>query len=101
MIGEMQSWKLVPEAYLVEPGCDLPGVVKMRPNGGIRMFVVCGGEGTIYAIAGILADTDATLGIIPIGTRNNTALSLGTYRMIYQLPSPFFEQASASKWTLA
>ena len=44
---------------------------------GIRMFVVCGGDGTISAVARTLAGTHATLGIIPIGTQNNTALSLG------------------------
>jgi diacylglycerol kinase family enzyme len=40
------------------------------------MFVVCGGDGTISAVARTLAGTHATLGIIPIGTQNNTALSL-------------------------
>jgi diacylglycerol kinase (ATP) len=77
VIHEMQTWKLVPEAYLVEPGCDLPGVVRDALDQGIRMFVVCGGDGTISAVARTLAGTHATLGIIPIGTQNNTALSLG------------------------
>jgi diacylglycerol kinase family enzyme len=77
VIHEMQAWKLIPEAYLVEPGCDLPGVVRDALAQGIRMFVVCGGDGTISAVARTLAGTHATLGIIPIGTQNNTALSLG------------------------
>ena len=77
VIHAMQSWKLVPEAFLVEPGCDLSGVVRDALADGIRMFVVCGGDGTISAVAGMLASTPATLGIIPIGTQNNTALSLG------------------------
>lgn len=77
IIHEMQIWKLVPEAYLVEPGCDLPGVVQNALAQGFRMFVVCGGDGTISAVARTLAGTRATLGIIPIGTQNNTALSLG------------------------
>ena len=76
VIHEMQAWKLVPEAYLVEPGCDLPGVVQDALAQGFRMFVVCGGDGTISAVARSLAGTHATLGIIPIGTQNNTALSL-------------------------
>ena len=80
VIHEMQAWKLVPEAYLVEPGCDLPGVVQDALAQGIRMFVVCGGDGTISAVARSLAGTHATLGIIPIGTQNNTALSLGIPR---------------------
>lgn len=77
VIHEMQTWKLVPETFLVEPGCDLPGVIKDALGQGIRLFVVCGGDGTISAVARTLAGTRATLGIIPIGTQNNTALSLG------------------------
>ena len=80
VIHEMQAWKLVPEAFLVEAGCDLPGAVQDALARGIRMFVVCGGDGTISTVARTLAGTPsggATLGIIPIGTQNNTALSLG------------------------
>ena len=67
----------MPEAFLVEGGCDLPGAVSNALAKGIRMFVVCGGDGTVSAVARILAGTRATLGIIPVGTQNNTALSLG------------------------
>ena len=77
VISEMQAWKLVPEAYLVEPGSDLPALVHSALEDGIRMFVVCGGDGTIDVMAGALAGTNATLGIIPTGTQNNVALSLG------------------------
>src|SRR5664280_1480923 len=77
VVHEMQACKLVPETYLVEEGCDLPGVVRDALSQGIRMFVVCGGDGTIPAVARTLAGTRATLGIIPIGTQNNIALSLG------------------------
>jgi diacylglycerol kinase (ATP) len=77
VISAMQAWKLVPEAYLVEPGSDLPAMVQKAIQDGIRMFVVCGGDGTIDVIAGSLAGTNATLGIIPTGTKNNIALSLG------------------------
>ena len=80
VIHEMLAWKLVPEAFLVEAGCDLPGAVRDALAQGIRMFVVCGGDGTISAVSRTLAGAPsarATLGIIPIGTQNNTALSLG------------------------
>ena len=77
VISEMQAWKLIPEAYLVEPGSDLPTVVQEAFEQGMRMFVVCGGDGTIDAVAGALAGRRATLGIIPTGTRNNVAISLG------------------------
>jgi len=77
VIRAMQAWKLVPEAYLVEPGCDLSAVVRNAIVDGMRLFVVCGGDGTIDVMAGALAGTNATLGIIPTGTQNNVALSLG------------------------
>lgn len=77
VIHELQSWKIVPEVFLVEPGCDLPAMIKDSLVRGIRLFVVCGGDGTISTVARSLAGTTATLGIIPIGSQNNTALSLG------------------------
>lgn len=77
VIRAMQAWKLVPDVFLVEPGCDLPAVVHNALEDGIRMFVVCGGDGTIDVMAGTLAGTPATMGIIPTGTQNNVALSLG------------------------
>ncbi len=77
VIREMQAWKLAPEAYLVEPGSDLPAVVHDALKQGFRMVVVCGGDGTIDAVAGAMAGTGAVLGIIPTGTQNNVALSLG------------------------
>jgi diacylglycerol kinase (ATP) len=77
VISAMQAWKLVPEAHLVEPGSDLSEVVRDALKQDIRMFVVCGGDGTIDVVAGALAGTNATLGIIPTGTQNNVALSLG------------------------
>ncbi len=77
IIREMQAWNLAPEPYLVEPDSDLQAVAREALRQGMRMFVVCGGDGTIDVVAGALAGTPATLGIIPTGTRNNVALSLG------------------------
>jgi diacylglycerol kinase (ATP) len=74
---EMQACNLVPETFLIEPGCDLPGMIQDALAREIKMFVVCGGDGTISTAARTLAGTSATLGIIPLGTQNNTALSLG------------------------
>lgn len=77
VIRELQAWKLVPEVFLIEADCDLPGAIQDALAQDIRMFVVCGGDGTISAVAGMLAGSRATLGIIPSGTQNNMALSLG------------------------
>jgi diacylglycerol kinase (ATP) len=77
VIREMLLWKLIPEVFLVEPGCDLAGAVQDALAKGIRLFVICGGDGTISAVARLLVGTRATLGIVPTGTQNNTAMSLG------------------------
>lgn len=76
VIHEMQALRLVPEVYLIEPDCELPGAIADALVRGIRTFVACGGDGTIASVARALADRPATLGIIPGGTRNNIALSL-------------------------
>lgn len=77
VIRAMQQWDLVPQVFLLEDDCDLPGAVNNALARGIDLFVVCGGDGTISAVATALAHTEATLGIIPSGTRNNIAISLG------------------------
>ncbi len=77
VIKEMQAWKLVPEPYLIEPDSDLKEVVADAIAQGMNMIVVCGGDGTISAVARAMIGTKATLGIIPTGTQNNVALSLG------------------------
>jgi diacylglycerol kinase (ATP) len=77
VISEMQSWKIIPEPFLIEPGCNLDEMIHDALSQGVRMFVVCGGDGTISSVARLLTGTHATLGIIPLGTKNNTAISLG------------------------
>jgi diacylglycerol kinase family enzyme len=72
----MQAWNLVPETFLIEPGCDLNKVVQDAIIQGINMIVVCGGDGTIESVAHSILGTTAVLGIIPGGTANNIALSL-------------------------
>jgi len=77
VLKEMQTWKFLPELYLIDPDSDLPGMVEDAISQGIQMFVVCGGDGTISAVTKALMGTNAILGIIPAGTQNNVALSLG------------------------
>ncbi len=75
----LQQLQFVPEVFLIEEGCDLTGAVRTAYAGGVRMFVVCGGDGTISNVARAIDEfsgDSATLGIIPTGTQNNIALSL-------------------------
>jgi YegS/Rv2252/BmrU family lipid kinase len=77
VINELQTWNILPEVHLIEEDGDLTGIIQDALQRGLRMFVVCGGDGTIDGVAAELAGSQATLGIIPTGTRNNVALSLG------------------------
>jgi len=52
-------------------------LVNMHLSKGIRHFVAVGGDGTVNEIAGQLINTDAKLSIIPIGSGNGLARTLG------------------------
>ena len=82
VIKEMQAWRFVAEPFLIEPHCDLNKVVDEAIASGIRMIVVCGGDGTVSSAARAMIGKKAIFGIIPTGTRNNIALSLGIPRDI-------------------
>ncbi|MBM3544529.1 MAG: diacylglycerol kinase family lipid kinase [Alphaproteobacteria bacterium] len=43
----------------------------------IDAIVIGGGDGSIRIVAGVLAETNAPLGVIPLGTRNHFAKDLG------------------------
>ena len=65
VVKELQAWNFVPEAYLVEPESNLAEVVKDAIQRGFRMFVVCGGDGTISTTARSLAGTRVYPGACP------------------------------------
>ncbi len=77
IIEQMQALNIRPEVYMVRPESRIRAVVHNALKRGFTLIVVAGGDGTIDAAAGALVGTQATLGIIPTGTRNNVALSLG------------------------
>jgi diacylglycerol kinase (ATP) len=77
VVAELQALNLLPEVYLVNPEHELRSVVKDDLRRGHRLFVVCGGDGTIDNVAAALAGTSGVMAMIPGGTQNNVALSLG------------------------
>ncbi len=74
---ELQATDIQTEPFLIEPNCDLPKVIQEAIGQGIRLFIACGGDGTVSSVAKELIGTNAILGIIPTGTQNNIAYSLG------------------------
>jgi diacylglycerol kinase (ATP) len=77
ILSEMQDQQVLPEVYITRPDRRLEEVVHGAIKSGIKLIVVAGGDGTIDNIAGAMVGSDATLGIIPTGTRNNVAFNLG------------------------
>lgn len=74
---EMQHQHILPEVYLVQPDSQLDEVVHHAIRAGLKLIVVAGGDGTIDSVIGAMVKSEATLGIIPTGTRNNVAFNLG------------------------
>ena len=77
ILWAMQDHQILPEVYTVRPDSNLEEVVHNAIKSGIKLIVVAGGDGTIDSIVGAMVGQDATLGIIPTGTRNNVAFNLG------------------------
>lgn len=77
ILKSLQLLHYTPEVFVIEKGCDISGVIQNALSRGIQTFAACGGDGTVSAAARGLAGTNATLCIIPSGTQNNIAYSLG------------------------
>jgi len=56
---------------------DVAGIVRQHVQRGRGLFVAAGGDGTINSVIQALVNTDAVLGVIPVGTFNHFARDLG------------------------
>lgn len=63
--------------YPVRRGRDLPDRLDEALAGGPDLLVAGGGDGTIGCAAGRVAGTEVTLGVLPLGTANDFARTLG------------------------
>jgi diacylglycerol kinase (ATP) len=65
---------------LVVQGADAPSArdqLKLAIDGGLDGVLVVGGDGALHGVLDHLADSDLVFGLIPAGTGNDTARSLG------------------------
>ena len=79
-IGEAAAVFRAAGMELVEAGCDAgadigPSILAHRES--VDCIVVGGGDGTINAAARALVDTGLPLGVLPLGTANDFARSVG------------------------
>ena len=80
LLRHLQTQQIQVEVLLVQPEHRLHAVARSAARAGragAKMVIVSGGDGTIENVALGLVGSQTTLGIIPTGTRNNLARSLG------------------------
>ena len=53
------------------------GMAEAAVAAGVELVMICGGDGTIMACLGALADTDVPVALLPLGTGNLLARNLG------------------------
>ena len=56
---------------------ELGDTARAALDEGVDLLAVAGGDGTVNAVAGQLADRDVPLLVVPVGTRNHFATALG------------------------
>lgn len=60
----------------IQPGLDIAADIRERMAAGQRLFIASGGDGTIHTVCQPLVNSDAVLGILPVGTFNHFARDL-------------------------
>ncbi len=77
LLRQLQTVNIQAEVLVVQPEMRLNALARNAVRDGAKMVIVSGGDGTIENVALGLVGSPTTLGIIPTGTRNNLARSLG------------------------
>lgn len=65
------------EVVRVAAGVDILETIRRRMSEGRRLFVAAGGDGTVNHVLQPLVQTEAHLGVIPVGTYNHFAKDVG------------------------
>jgi YegS/Rv2252/BmrU family lipid kinase len=62
---------------MAEKGNEISQLTKRAIDNGTSVIVACGGDGTVNAVASVLIDCSAVLGVLPLGTLNHFARDIG------------------------
>lgn len=65
------------EAHAVEDKQQTVELLRREIEGGANVVIIGGGDGTLTECAGVLAGTNVAMGVMPLGTGNTLARSLG------------------------
>lgn len=76
-IGEALAAAGIHGEVMAVDGKDIAARASDLVKQGARLVIAAGGDGTVSAVAGALAGSDAALGILPLGTLNHLARDLG------------------------
>ena len=76
LIATLERYGLRPELLLVKRRSDPGDAARDALRRGAKTLVAAGGDGTVSAVAATLLDSDATLGVLPLGTLNHFAKDL-------------------------
>src|SRR5918993_391593 len=63
--------------FAARDGREAFELARRAVEGGARVVVAGGGDGTVNAVASLLVGTDCALGVLPLGTLNHFAKDLG------------------------
>jgi YegS/Rv2252/BmrU family lipid kinase len=65
------------DTIVVDSGGDLVPLARRYAEGGYKTVVAAGGDGTVSSVASALVGTQASLGVLPLGTLNHFAKDAG------------------------
>ncbi len=75
LIAEAEAAGL--DVIRIDGSTDIRSLTRERLDAGQRLFIAAGGDGTINHVVQPLVNTEATLGVLPLGTYNHFARDLG------------------------
>jgi len=74
--GLLRNHGIDAEIVIAARGVDITALARQLLQSGRRTLVAAGGDGTVSAVATAMAGTEATLGVLPLGTLNHFAKDL-------------------------